>query len=270
MVRGPMRSRGKILTTIDPRQAVLRVAAQTAGAILQSYFGKGLEVHHKGDIDLVTQADREAEQAILGLISQKFPADAIIAEESGRQSGSSAWQWIIDPLDGTTNFASGFPHFGVSIALSKAGQTLAGIVFDPIKEDWFEATYGLGASLNHQPIQVSEETRIGHALTATGFPYDRRQRLPVLLERVGNILNHTRGLRRLGSAALDLAYVACGRLDAFVEDGLNPWDVAAGILLVTEAGGCVTQFDGKPVCMELGEIMATNERLLPDLIQKLI
>jgi len=252
------------------RRDVLRQAAKAAGDCLRGYYGKSFQVSHKGEINLVTQADRAAEEVVLKAIATAFPHDHVVAEESGRRPGTNAWQWIIDPLDGTTNFASGLPHFAVSIGLVRDGEVLSGVVYDPIKDDWFEATRGEGAFLNGQPIKVSDQSVLGQALTATGFPYDRRERMPELLKRVEKILMKTRGLRRLGAAALDLAYVACGRLDIFLEDGLNSWDIAAGLLLVKEAGGEVLQFNGDSVSLVQGEVVAGNSRLSRQALERLI
>ena len=252
------------------RREVLRQVAKAAGDCLRQHYGNTVQIRHKGDINLVTQADNAAEAVVIEAIAKAFPSDTIVAEESGRCQGSNEWHWVIDPLDGTTNFASSLPHFAVSIGLVHKGEILAGVVFDPIKNDWFEGCKGEGAFLNGKPIGVSQKKDLGQALTATGFPYDRRQRMPALLQRAENILMCTRGLRRLGAAALDLAYVACGRLDIFLEDGLNSWDIAAGLILVREAGGEVLRFDGNPACLEKGEVVAANPFLSRQALARLI
>lgn len=252
---------------LNPRLDALRDVAQAACKCLTAYFGKELEITHKGAIDLVTQADKDTELIVVETLKKQFPDDGILAEEGSGCIGKNQWQWIVDPLDGTTNFASGLPHFGVSIALAHSEQLQAGIVWDPIKNECFEAVRHQGATLNGAPIQVKKERLLANALTATGFPYNRRERLPELLARTGRILEQTRGLRRLGSAALDLAYVAAGRFDVFLEDGLNPWDMAAGILLVVEAGGQVTGFDGEPVILSRGDVIACHGALTPAVVQ---
>ena len=210
------------------RTDLLKEVALEAGKTLAAYFGRDFEVHKKGELDLVTAADKETERQIVDAIAARFPQDEIMAEESGQKKGSSSFRWIIDPLDGTTNFAHRFPHFSVSIALAEGDRVIAGAVHDPMKGEFFEAGLGMGATLNGQPLQVSRQSQLNECLAVTGFSYNRRQRMPQLLGRVEKILNHCQGLRRLGSAALDLAYVACGRFDLFVEDGLNAWDIAAG------------------------------------------
>ncbi len=254
---------------IESRRNVLVEVAREAGSCLRGYFSRNLEVKKKGELDLVTQADMAAESLVVDTIRQKFPEDEILAEEGGLREGGNGWKWILDPLDGTTNFAHRNPHFSVSIALAHNGETIGGVVYDPMKEEWFEAHAGEGATLNGAPIRVSGCERLNDALAVTGFSYDRRQRLPQLLDRVGRMLNCCQGLLRLGSAALDLAYIACGRLDVYLEDGLHPWDLAAGQLLVTEAGGWVSQLDGAPMDLSRGEVLAANQALAPQALAHL-
>jgi myo-inositol-1(or 4)-monophosphatase len=222
--------------------------AREAGRILSEKFGR-VEVSHKGDIDLVTEADLAAERLIIERISTHFPRHAILSEEAGdvRVLGSehSAWKWIVDPLDGTTNYAHGYPVFCVSIGLEHEGRVVAGVVHDPTRDETFAAARGEGATLNGRPIRVSEVDDLNRALVCTGFPYDVRGR-DDFARHFTNFILRAQSIRRDGSAALDLAYVACGRFDAFYEDGLRPWDVAAGTLLVEEAGGRVTHYDGSP------------------------
>ena len=228
------------------------------------HHGKNLNVQTKsGELDLVTEADKAAESCVVEALEQYFPSDGILAEEGSRREGSSGFRWIIDPLDGTTNFAHAMPHFAVSIGLTYENEVVAGVVFDPFKNEFFEAYLGRGAKLNGKPIRVSKQARLVQALCATGFSYDRRERMDDLLNRVRAILTHCQGMRRLGSAALDMAYVAAGRFDIFVEDGLNAWDVAGGHLLVKEAGGVITNFDGSPHLLESGQVVACNADLLP-------
>lgn len=241
-----------------------------AGALLKEYFYKKVEIRKKGPLDIVTIADEQAELLIVNGIKKHFPDDAIIAEEGNSRSGTSEFSWIIDPLDGTTNFSHRLPHFAVSIAVERNGQVIHGLVFDPMKEELFEAHLGQGASLNGHPIQVSGCLDLGDALAVTGFSYDRRQRMDYLLQRVRLLLDECQGLRRLGSAALDLAYVASGRFDVFIEDGLNSWDIAAGQLLVSEAGGCVSLFNGEPLDLSCGQILATNPAIQTAALKKLV
>lgn len=246
-------------------------ASQGAGKILQTFFGKKGAVRRKGELDLVTDADEAAEQHILQLIRTHFPQDAILSEEKGSQPMPDAeYEWIIDPLDGTTNFAQGFPHFAVSIGIRRAGQLYAGCIFDPMKGEFFKAIRGEGAFLNGELIQVGRITQLRDAVVVTGFPYDRRSRLPELLGRVERVLNQALGLRRLGAACLDLAYVAAGRLPVFYEDSLNPWDIAAGILLVEEAGGVVLDFKGQQASLETGQVIAGNRDLVKETYQHII
>ena len=254
---------------LEPRKNLLSAMTREAGSCLKQYFGGDLSIRKKGELDLVTLADTEAEKVLVNHIVQAFPHDGILAEEGGCKPGTSGYEWIIDPLDGTTNFTHQFPHFSVSVALAHEGSLVSGIVFDPAKDEWFEAHRGGGAWLNGQPVCPSTCMMLNEALTVTGYPYDRRGRLDRLLSRTGRILQHTQGLRRLGSAALDLAYVACGRFDAFVEDGLNAWDMAAGQLLVLESGGRLCRFDGGPFSLHGGEIVATNPHLQGQVLQKI-
>lgn len=246
---------------MDQRVHILKRAAEAAGRVLSNGFRQTLDIDQKGELDLVTNIDRAAERAIIDILDAEVPDDYIQAEESGSREGTTPYRWIIDPLDGTTNFANGFPHFSVSIALAHCDLLKAGIVFDPIKNEWFEAHRGAGATLNGRIIRVGDKTSLSEALGVTGFSYDRRERMPELLDRVESFLMHTRGLRRLGSAALDLCYIACGRFDVFLEDGLNAWDMAAGCLIVEESGGILSKLNGKPFDVNGGEVIACNTHL---------
>ena len=234
--------------------------AREAGRILSEKFGR-VEVSHKGDIDLVTEADLAAERLIIERISGHFPRHAILSEEAGdvRVHGSegSAWKWIVDPLDGTTNYAHGYPVFCVSIGLEHEGRIVAGVVHDPTRDETFAAERGLGATLNGRPVRVSDTDDLNRALVCTGFPYDVRGR-DDFARHFTNFIRRAQSIRRDGSAALDLAYVACGRFDAFYEDGLRPWDVAAGTLLVEEAGGRVTHYDGSAFDTYTPPLAASN------------
>ncbi len=258
-----------------------RQAALAAGAVLRQNYPKPHQITMKGAIDPVTETDYECQEIIIGMIRQAFPDHGFLAEEragegvgepppsaaAGHAHPCRAWEadpsrptcrWIIDPLDGTVNFAHGFPMFCVSIALEADGVLEYGVIYDPLRDELFEASRGGGASLNGTPIRVSATARLTQALIATGFPYDIRERVPETLARLGRLLGIVQGLRRGGSAALDLAYVACGRLDGFYEENLKPWDTAAGLLMVTEAGGKITTFDGGDYDLDSPNILASN------------
>lgn len=237
--------------------AIAQRAAVIAGRLIATAWDQAATVEFKGEVDLVTDTDRAAEAAIVPLLAQQFPADAIIAEEGGgREGGPRAWH--VDPLDGTTNFSHGFPHFAVSIALVDADGPLVGVIHEPLRRWTFSATRGGGAWLDGRPLAVSRTATLDRALTATGFPYDRRTARDNNIHRADAVLRSAQGLRRAGAAALDLAFVAAGWLDAFWEDRLSTWDLAAGVLLVTEAGGTVTARDGRALVLTSGDVLATN------------
>jgi len=225
---------------------VARDAALEAGKILRHYLGKVRHIETKANQsgNLVTEADKGAEAKIIEIIRRRFPKHAILGEESGLHESSSAYKWIIDPLDGTTNFTHGLPIFSVSIAVECEGKVIAGVVYDPIREELFHAEAGVGAFLNNRPIHVSDVSDLSRAILVTGFPYNVRENPDYCHERFIAFLRQGQAVRRLGSAALDCAYVAAGRLDGFWEVALQPWDKAAGTLLITEAGGSVSAFDG--------------------------
>ena len=234
--------------------------ARDAGRVLVDRLGRAIQITNKGDIDLVTEADIAAEHLIIERIQSYHPRHAILAEESGetiRQGDRSEWKWIVDPLDGTTNFAHGYPCFCVSIALERAGVLQIGVIYDPMRDELFAAERGQGATLNNRSIQVSETSDLNRALLCTGFPYDVRLR-EEFARHLHKFIMHAQGVRRDGSAALDLAYVACGRFDGFREEGLNPWDVAAGVLLIEEAGGRVSRYDGNAFDIYTPPIVASN------------
>lgn len=234
-------------------------AARTAGDVLMDFFGELDGWDRKGPIDLVSQADRDAEEHIAGCLRRSFPDDALLAEESRQgPDGSSGYRWIVDPLDGTTNFVHGYPIFAVSIALEQRGRVVFGCVHVPYYDETFHALRGGGAHRNGRPIHVSTTPSLADALVITGFPYNRRAIADELLERVRRALMATHGFRRSGSAAFDLCSIAAGRADGFWEQGLNPWDLAAGSLLVEEAGGRVTGFDGGPHDLFAGRTVASN------------
>jgi myo-inositol-1(or 4)-monophosphatase len=236
-------------------------AAYRAGEILRRHFGNLDTVQKKGVIDLVTAADIESEKAIIDAIRSAFPAHAVLAEERGALAGDPENCWIIDPLDGTTNFAHNLGVFSISIAFSHRNETAVGIVFNPVVGELFTATTGQGAYLNHQPIAVTATSTIQESLLATGFPYNSKDIINRLMARFKKSLCASQGIRRLGSAALDLCHVACGRFDGFWEENLHPWDTAAGALIVQEAGGRVSDFKDKPFHVEKKQILATNGRI---------
>lgn len=237
-------------------------AAYTSAKILNHYFGNLSHINKKGPNDLVTEADMASQNRIIEVIRAKYPAHSILAEESGYEQGESdGWQWIIDPLDGTTNFAHEIPFFCISIAFAQANQPQAGIVLNPVSGELFTAVKGGGAEQNGRPIQVSTQNDISESLLATGFPYNFQDIAKPAIQRFQQCLLAARGIRRLGSAALDLCYVACGRFEAFWEENLNPWDTAAGTLIVEEAGGRVTDFGGAPHEFDKNEILASNQRI---------
>ncbi len=220
-------------------------AARSAGDILMGHFGKLKNVRFKTSfVDLVTEADEESEKEIIGVLASRFPEHAILSEESGSNKVESSSCWIIDPLDGTTNFAHRFPFFGISIAYTEKRETVLGVVYDPYHDQLFTGMKDKGAFLNDTPIKVSGTLTLKQSLLATGFPSEVCQNPDPFIETFKECLCSAQGVRRPGSAALDLAYVAWGRFDAFWEKGLKPWDTAAGCLLVQEAGGMVTDYNG--------------------------
>jgi myo-inositol-1(or 4)-monophosphatase len=238
-------------------------AAREAGGVVRDGFGVEQAVRYKGEVDLLTEVDERAERVIKESLLGAFPSYGMLAEESGRVSGQEDARWIVDPLDGTTNYAHGLPIFAVSIALERAGEVVLGVVHDPLREETYHAERGGGgATLNGVPIRVSDTDEPIRALIATGFPYDRTE-MPEALELFGRFAALTRGMRRLGSTALDLCYVAAGRLDGYYERGIWPWDIAAGGLILEEAGGKVTDYRGGELDLKGREIVASNGHLHP-------
>ncbi|MCA1612948.1 MAG: inositol monophosphatase [Acidobacteria bacterium] len=236
--------------------------AREAGRVLAEKFGRAsLAVTRKGDIDIVTEADLAAERLIVERIRSYHPRHAILTEEAGDAVGAemsaAEYKWVIDPLDGTTNYAHGYPCFCVSVALEHEGEIVLGVVHDPTRDETFAAERGAGATLNGRRIRVSEVDEINRALVCTGFPYDVRARSD-FARHFHNFIMHAQGVRRDGAAALDLAYVACGRFDGFWEEGLRPWDVAAGKIIVEEAGGRITRYDDTPFDIYTPPVVATN------------
>jgi myo-inositol-1(or 4)-monophosphatase len=243
---------------------VLNFAIQTArdaGRILGEKFGRKIQISNKGAIDLVTEADLASEKLIVERIQTYYPRHSILAEESGSTVAAgpekSDFRWIVDPLDGTTNYAHGYPCFCVSIGLEHQGQLVIGVIYDPIRDELFSAERGQGATLNGRRIRVSEVDQLSVALLCTGFPYDVRDRGD-FARHFSNFIMHSQGVRRDGSAAMDMASVACGRFEGFWEEGLHPWDVAAGIVIVEEAGGRVSRYDGTPVDIYKPPIIVSN------------
>jgi myo-inositol-1(or 4)-monophosphatase len=240
--------------------------AREAGALLRGFYERGVETEYKGDVDLVTEADRASEALIKRRLAEAFPEHGIFGEEGTRERLGGEFRWYVDPLDGTTNFAHGFPAFCVVLGLERRpkglaedqdGEMMAGVIYDPLRNELFEAERGKGAWLNGRQVRVSKTAKLQESLTATGFPSRKRHASPnVHFYQEFTLRSH--GVRRAGSAALDLAYVACGRLDGFWEFNLNPWDTSAGYLLVEEAGGTVTHFDGGKFTLDSREVLATN------------
>jgi myo-inositol-1(or 4)-monophosphatase len=235
--------------------------AREAGALLIQYFDQNIKIEYKGDADLVTAADRKSEALIRERIRESWPEHDVLGEEGGFNDTGSEYRWYVDPLDGTTNFAHGFPVFAVSMALEHRGgdegTRIAGVVYDPTRDELFAAEKGKGAQLNGKAIQVSKITRLQECLVATGFPSHKRHKNPNIFF-YHQITLRTHGVRRAGSAALDLCNVACGRFDGFWEFNLNPWDTAAGVLIIEEAGGKVSRFDGSAFELNSRETLASN------------
>jgi myo-inositol-1(or 4)-monophosphatase len=248
--------------------------ALEAGALLRSYYRRGVATEYKGDVDLVTEADRASEKLIVERLREVFPDHGVYGEEGTRSHIENEYRWYIDPLDGTTNFAHGFPVFCVSMGLEhrppslapdQDGELVAGVIYDPLRDELFTAEKGKGAYLNGDRIHVSKTADLAEALLATGFPSRKRHDNPnIHFYQEFTLRSH--GVRRAGSAALDLAYTACGRIDAYWEFNLNPWDTSAGALLVTEAGGSMTGFDGAPFKIDSREVLATNGLLRDELV----
>lgn len=245
-------------------------AARRAGTVIlrSIHRADAIAVTDKGQLDFVTDADKLAEQEIIREIRKAYPEHAIWGEESGR-SGNSRYVWVIDPIDGTSNFMRGLPHCAVSIALMEDGVIQHGVVYDPVRDEIFHATKGSGAYLNERRIRVGARAGMGGALIATGFPFKQRARLPVQMRMVKALLEDGEDLRRTGSAALDLAYVACGRLDGYFEYQLQPWDMAAGALLVREAGGVVLDFEGDERWFDSGNVIAGNLKVAAAMVARI-
>ena len=245
--------------------------AREAGALLRDFYHRGVRTEYKGDVDLVTEADRASEALIGKRLREAFPTHGIYGEEGTREALDSEFRWYVDPLDGTTNFAHGFPVFCVvlgcerrdpGLAPDQDGTMVAGVIYDPLRDEMFSAALGSGATLNGAPIHVSQTRSLDESLIATGFPSKKRHDSPnVHFYQEFTLRSH--GVRRAGSAAIDMAYVACGRLEAFWEFQLNPWDTSAGYLLIEEAGGRITHFDGSKFTLDSREVLASNGLIHP-------
>ena len=247
--------------------------AREAGALLRGFYERGVTTEYKGDVDVVTEADRASEALIKQRLAERLPEHGIYGEEGTRERLDGEYRWYVDPLDGTTNFSHGFPAFCVVLGLEKRsaslkadqdGEMMAGVIYDPLRDECFVAERGKGAWLNGKRISVSKTKTLQEALTATGFPSHKRHRSPNV-HFYQEITLRSHGVRRAGSAALDLAYVACGRLDGYWEFNLNPWDTSAGYLLVEEAGGTVTHFDGGTFTLDSREVLATNGLIVEEM-----
>ncbi|MEB3212155.1 MAG: inositol monophosphatase family protein [Leptolyngbyaceae bacterium] len=262
-------SEHQLLTFLD----IATEAALAAGAVLRDYVGHIDDtIHQKGRPgDLVTAADKDAEKAVLAVLKRHVPDHDILAEESGEMGDrTSDFRWAIDPLDGTTNYAHQYPFYAVSIGLLYQGTPWLGVVYDPSHDDLFRAAKGMGATCNRRPIHVSQTQELAKSLLVTGFAYDRRETSDNNYAEFCHLTHKTRGVRRGGAASIDLAYVACGRLDGYWERGLSPWDLAAGVVLVEEAGGTVTAYDQAPFEVETGRILATNGKIHHELSDVLV
>lgn len=253
---------------LDPNQLqdfldIATEAAHLAGAVLQDYANNLTQIQEKGRPgDLVTEADKAAEARILEVLHRHLPEHAILAEESGQIGDrDNPFLWAIDPLDGTTNYAHRYPVSAVSIGLMIKGIPQLGVIYDPFRQELFRAASGLGATCNQQPIQVSATRELEKSLLVTGFAYDRQQTVDNNYAEFCYLTHLTQGVRRSGSASMDLAYVACGRLDGYWERGLSPWDITAGVVILQEAGGIVTAYDGSPFDLNSGRILATNGQI---------
>ncbi len=248
-------------------------AAYEAGDIIARSADRidQLQIENKDKNDFVTEIDRSAEAAIIGLLKRAYPDHAFLGEESGKHEGKGQYEWIIDPLDGTTNFIYGIPHFAVSIALKKDGKLEEAVIYDPMKDDLFYASRGGGAFLNKRRIRVTKRLSLTNALLTTGVPYrpDQAEMVDMYFNTMKAMIIDTAGVRRPGSASLDLAYVAAGRYDGFWEFGLHEWDIAAGVLLVQEAGGLVGDVKGGDTHMSSGDIVAASPKVFKDMIQRL-
>ena len=241
--------------------------AQDAGRLLRDRLGTRIQVNLKGDINLVTDVDIASEHLIREAIADHYPRHQVLAEEEGLHDAASEYRWVVDPLDGTTNYAHGFPIFAVSIALERNGETMLGVVYDPMRDELFAAERGSGASLNNKAIHVSSTEPLSRSMLSTGFPYDIRTSRLTNLDNWSNFAMTAQALRRTGAASVDMCYVACGRFDGFWELNLSPWDTAAGALIVEEAGGRVTNFGGGEFSNYKPEVIASNGHIHEQMVE---
>ncbi|MFH1954152.1 MAG: inositol monophosphatase family protein [Pseudomonadota bacterium] len=251
----------------EKESAVAREAAREAGKVLMRMMGNAHHIVKKGEIDLVTEADLAAENTVLEIVGRNFPRDNLLSEEAGRRDEASQRTWLIDPLDGTTNYAHGFPFFAVSIALVIEREVVLGVVYNPYMDEFFEAAKGEGAYLNGDRLQVSGALLLQDSLLATGFPYDIHERPEGVVGLLEKMIVRAQGVRRLGSAALDLCYVAAGSLDGFWEEDLKPWDTAAGDVILREAGGKLTTFEGESYSPFLKSLVASNGLIHDEMVR---
>jgi myo-inositol-1(or 4)-monophosphatase len=256
-----------VVAEVDELREACAEAARLGGEVLREKWGKTRTIELKGGIDLVTDADKASEAAVLGFLSARFPGAAVLAEESGASgTGAGGLRFYVDPLDGTTNYAHGVPHFAVNVAVADAAGLAAGATLDPLRGERYDAARGRGATLNGAPLRHSARAELRGALLVTGFPYDVHDRYDEPLRLFGAFIRRARAVRRFGSAALDLAYVAAGRFDGFWELRLKPWDVAPGILIAREAGALVTDLEGGDRMLETGDIVAAAPALLAPML----
>ena len=251
---------------LAPCKQTAIAAAYKAAEILRSRFGNISHIHKKDAVEIVTEADTESEKEIISAILARFPEHSILSEESGVKDGNDEFRWVIDPLDGTVNFAHQLPIFCISIALTYRSDIVLGIVLNPVDGQLFTALRGQGAQLNGRSIQVSKATAVSESLLVTGFPYHMNEIFEPIMTRYGNCLQASQAVRRLGSAALDLCYVACGRFEGFWEQRLKPWDTAAGALIASEAGATVTTFSNQPYQLGDQEILVTNGHIHKEML----
>lgn len=245
----------------------VKAARKAASVIVRSIDRLGsLDISTKGPNDFVSEVDRQAEAEIIKILRRAYPSHSIMAEEGGNVEGDE-FTWIIDPLDGTTNYLHGFPQYAVSIALKHKNRLECGVIYDPLRQELFTAARGTGAQLNDRKIRVSKAKGLDAALLGTGFPFRELEHLDAYLETFKSLISKTAGVRRAGAATLDLAYVACGRLDGFWEFGLKPWDMAAGVLIIKEAGGLASDLSGGHDFLETGNVIAGNPKMLKALLQ---
>lgn len=248
---------------------IAEAVARRAGATVMEGFGKVRQVRNKGAIDLVTEFDQRSEEVIVSALQKEFPEHAILAEESGLHQRTGEYRWVVDPIDGTTNFAHGIPVFAVSLGLLRGNVPVAGVIYDPLHDEMFCAALGEGARLNGRPIRVSSQAHLGQALLATGFAYDIRTNPRNNLAQFAQFQLRTQGVRRVGSAAIDCAWTAMGRLDGYWEFGIKPWDIGAGGLLVREAGGRTTSTDGDEEFISTHTIVVSNGLLHEQILRVL-